>query len=262
MSAQSAAPPALLADVEEPLVLVGPPRAVRGEFRLQNPTADKIVVREPHVRAVAPSSGRKKAVADATQLPGPTLVLRRIVMRPKQSRPIPVALTLDPRTPPGTYQAELVVNDQLRSVVMHVTEHVSLTIAPPEILLASRPGEKVKKLVVFTNGGNVPIPVRSLGTVVLDEELVHCRALRGALADVGDTMTKLDDFIAALGRRYKKLYESAVLKVHNNAVTIGPGETHAVELTITLPDKLESRSRYTGYAAISSSSLQFTIVPD
>jgi hypothetical protein len=251
-----------MADVEEPLVLVGPPRAIRGEFRLQNPTSEKVIVREPHVRSAAAVGGKKKALAEAVHLQAPALVMRRIVMRPKQSRPVPVILALDPRTPPGTYQAELVVNDELRSVVVHVTEEVSLTISPQELLLPSRPGEKVKKRVVFTNQGNVPVPVRSLGTVVLDEELVHCRALRGALTDVGDTMTTLDDFVVALGRRYKKLYESLVLKVQNTAATIEPGETQAVDLTITLPDKLEPRSRYSGYAAISASSLQFTIVPD
>jgi len=183
-------------------------------------------------------------------------------MRPGQSRPIPVALALDPRTPPGTYNAELEIHGQQRSVVIHVIEEVSLTIAPREIVLPNRPGEKVEKRVVFTNDGNVPVSVRSLGTVVLDEELVHCRALRGALSDVGETMESLNDFVTALGRRYKKLYETLVLKVQNAEVTIEPGRTQSVDLTITLPEKLESRSRYSGYAAISTSSLTFTIVPD
>jgi hypothetical protein len=262
MSTRSPAPVALLADAEEPLILTGPPRFIRGEFRLQNPTADKIIVREPHVRAAVGAVSRKKSLAEGAAFPGPALVMRRIVMRPNQSRPVPVALTLDPRTPPGTYHAELVVNDQLRTVVVHVTEEVGLTIQPAEIVLASRSGDKMKKQVVFTNTGNVPISIRNLGTVVLDEELVHCRALRGALSDVGDTMTNLDEFVVALGRRYKKLYESMVLKVQNTAVTVEPGQTKPVELTITLPDKLDPRARYGGYAAISSSNLQFTIVPD
>jgi hypothetical protein len=254
--------PALMIDAEAPLVLVGPPRAVRGEFRLQNPTAEKVLVREPVFRAGSAPVGRSKNQPGAAVLPESGLVMRRIVMRPKQSRPIPVALALDPRTPPGTYHAELVVNDERRSVVLHVTEDISLVIAPEEILLTNHPGEKVKKRVVFTNPGNVSIPVRNLGTVVLDEELVHCRALRGALSDVGDTMENLDTFLAALGRRYKKLYETLALKVQNSAVTLEPGETQAIDLTITLPEKLEPRSRYTGYAAISTRSLPFTIVPD
>jgi hypothetical protein len=154
------------------------------------------------------------------------------------------------------------VNGQQRMVVIHVTEDVELTIAPREIVLPNKPGEKVKKRVVFTNVGNVAISIRSIGTVVLDEELVHCRALRGALEDVGDTAEGLDDIVVALARRYRKYYATLVLKVQNSAVTVEAGQTAAVELTITLPEKLEARSRYTGYAAISTNSLNFTIVPE
>ena len=75
-------------------------------------------------------------------------------------------------------------------------------------------------------------------------------------------MQSLDDFMVALGRRYKHLYETLALRVQNEAVTLEPGDTRAVELKITLPDKLEERSRYSGYAAISTNSLSFAIVPD
>jgi hypothetical protein len=251
----------LMTDSDEPLVLAGPPRAIRGEFRLQNPTAEKVIVHRPVFRAAAPA-GRKAARAGVAALPEAGLVMRRIVMRPGQARPVPVALELDPRTPPGTYHAELSINDQSRSVVIHVTEEIELTVTPDEVVLASEPGGKVQRRLVFTNRGNVPIPVRSLGTVVLEDELAHCRALRGALDDVGDTMKGLDDFAAALGRRYKKLYETLVLKVQNSAVTLAPGETQAIDLTITLPENLDSRARYVGTAAIATLNLPFVIVPD
>jgi hypothetical protein len=291
---QSPAARAMMIDADAPLVLAGPPRAIRGEFHLQNATAQKLSVRDAIFRSVAPPAAaadistrpttKVKAAdvakaakaadiskADQTKadvlkasttavLPETGFSLRRIVVRPGQSRPVPVALELDPRTPPGTYRAELTVNDQKRDVVMHVTEDVSLQIMPDEIVLDSVPGGKATKTVVFSNLGNVPIAIRTIGTVVLDEELVHCRALRGAISDVGDTMKTLDDFAAALGKRYKKLYETLVLKVQNDAVTLGPGETQAIDLTIALPDKLEPSSRYTGYAAISTSSLTFTVV--
>jgi hypothetical protein len=265
---------ALMLDADAPLVLTGPPRAIRGEFQLQNTTPQKLAVRDAVFRSVAPSADAsasaakaaakkrttKAATAVSTLLPGAGLAMRRIVVRPGQSRPVPVALALDPRTPPGTYRAELTVNEQKRDVVMYVTEDVALQIAPSEIVLDNEPGAKITKTVVFSNAGNVPIDIRTIGTVVLDEELVHCRALRGAIADVGDTMKTLDDFAAALGKRYKKLYETLVLKVQNDAVTLEPGDTQAIDLTITLPAKLETSSRYTGYAAISTESLTFTIV--
>jgi hypothetical protein len=262
MDEPSKAARAFMVDAEAPLVLAGPPRAVRGEFRVQNATAEKLSVRGAVLRSAPPVGRAKKQQLMAPLLPESGLALRRILVRPGQSRPVPVALELDPRTPPGTYHAELMLDDQRRAVVVHVTEDVSLELAPEDIVLPNRAGEKFKRTVVFTNHGNVDIPIRALGTVVLDEELVHCRALRGALDDVGDTMESLDDFAVALGKRYKRLYETLALKVHNEAVTLAPGDTRAIELAITLPDKLEGRSRYTGYAAISTNSLSFAIVPD
>jgi hypothetical protein len=250
-------------DAAQPLVLVGPPRDLRGEFRVQNSTARKIIVRQPRLTAAAP---RGKAAAAgktaAAALPDMALALRRIVVRPGQSRPVPVAVALDPRTPPGTYNAALDIDGQQRSVIVHVTEDVALSIAPSELVISSRSGGRIQKRVVLTNDGNMPVTVRPIGVVILDEELAHCRALRGALEDVGDTMKNLDDFAVALGRRYRALYQTVALRVQSPEVTIPPGETQAIDLTIALPDKLEPRSRYTGYAAISTSTLTFTVVPD
>ena len=253
----------LLADSGLPLVLVGPPTAVRGQFRVRNPTDRKIIMRPPILRATAVTSPRAKAAAvKPSPFQDASLALRRIVVRAGQSRPVPIALSLDPTTPPGTYHAQLEIEGEQRSVVLHVIEDVSLELAPQEIVLPSRPGEKIEKQVVFSNTGNVPVSVKTIGTVVLDAELAHCRALRGALADVGDTLKSLDDFVVALGKRYKAIYETLALKVQHDKLTVAPGETQAVALTITTPDKLDPRSRYTGYAAISTSNLTFTLVPD
>src|SRR3954451_2823409 len=123
---------AMMTDAEEPLVLVGPPRGVRGEFRLQNPTDRKVIVHEPRVRPPTAAAKGKKTAAMNVLSEAP-MVMRRIIMRPRQSRPVPVALALDRLTPPGTYHAELDINGQQRLVVIHVTEDVALTIAPEEI---------------------------------------------------------------------------------------------------------------------------------
>jgi hypothetical protein len=75
-------------------------------------------------------------------------------------------------------------------------------------------------------------------------------------------MKTLDDFAAALGRRYRAIYDTIALRVQNNEVTIAPGETQPIDLTITLPEKLDKRARYSGTAAISTSTLTFKVVPD
>lgn len=255
-------PRAQLLHASQPLVLTGPPGAVSGEFHLRNESEEKLRVTGAMLRPAVRGgkAGLRSRLASLVSDDG--MALRRIVVRPGQSRPVPVALALDPRTPPGTYHMDLTVEDQVREVLMHVTEHVSLRISPDAVVLPNRPGETVKKTVVFTNDGNVPVAVRSIGTIVLDDELASCRALRGALADVGDSMTTLDEFASALGKRFKALYDTMVLKVQNEAITLEPGQVEPVTFAITLPDKLDTRARYTGYAAISTSSLAFTIVPE
>jgi hypothetical protein len=251
----------LLQDAGKPLVLVGPPSHLRGELHIRNSSAEKVIVRQPLMRPVAPT-GRGKQVRMALPTHDDAMTLRRIVVRAGQARQIPIALALAPTTPPGTYHAELDVDGDLREVVVHVTEDVSFSLDPGQLVLLNHPGEKVHKQIVVKNTGNVAITVKSIGTVVLDEELVHCRALRGALADVGATMKTLDDFAAALGKRYHDLYENLILKVQNEKTTIDPGDTASIDLTITLPDSLDARTRYTGFAPISTASLVFTIVPD
>lgn len=261
MEEPSTAPRAQLLDAERPLVLTGPPGAVSGEFHVRNSGSEKM--RVSGVRLSPSMAGGKAGLRSraVSMLEDDGVELRRIIVRAGQSRHVPVALSLDPRTPPGTYHLELQVQDQMRAVVMHVTEHVSLHVSPETVVLPNLPGEKVTKAVVFTNHGNVPVQVRTIGTIVLDDELASCRALRGALSDVGDTMTTLDEFAAALGKRLKTIYETMVLKVQNPTVTLEPGETQSVTLTIALPANLDKRARYSGYAAISTSSLAFTIVP-
>lgn len=260
MATAPAAPAAALIGRSKPIVLVGPPRSVRGEFEIRSQTDERLIFRDVQLRGAA-ASGRKSA-GGAAPLPGPPLSLRRIVLRQGQVRRIPIVLALDPATPPGTYHAELVLNDIQRDVVVHVTEDSSLVVTPEHAFLPNRPGTKLRKQIVLINEGNLAVSVPKLGAIVLDEDLVHCRALRGALSDVGDTMKSLDDFAVALGRRYKALYETLLLKVQNKAVTLEPGDSTVLDLTITLPEKLDPQCRYTGAAPIATGSLSFTIVPE
>jgi len=124
----------LMGDEGLPLVLVGPPRAVRGEFRLSNPGGQKVVVRQPLLRTTAAPARTQKGSAEGEA----AHVLRRIVLRPGQTRPVPVALSLDPRTPPGSYQARLEIAGEKRDVVVHVTEEVALSRLDLSTLQATR----------------------------------------------------------------------------------------------------------------------------
>src|SRR5262245_58422006 len=95
----------LMADATEPLVLVGPPRQIRGELLVRNASERKLIVRQPVLKAAALPTGRAKAAAAKAGIAAlpETVALRRIKVRAGQSRPVPLSLALDPRTPPGTY---------------------------------------------------------------------------------------------------------------------------------------------------------------
>jgi hypothetical protein len=264
MAQQPPAKVAFVSSGDKPLVLAGPPRGVRGEVHLLNPSDEKVIIRKPLMRSMTPPARGKAAKASArtAALLEEPLALRRIIVRPGQTRLVPIVLNLNATTPPGTYQAELDVDGVLREVLVHVTEDVSFSIEPRDLVIPNRPGQKIQKQIVVTNTGNVPVVVKTIGALVLDEELAHCRALRGALADVGATLKNLDDFVVALGHRYHDIYDKLILKVQNDSTTVDPGETEAIDLTITQPDKLDTRARYSTYAPISTDSLNFTIVPE
>lgn len=244
-----------------PLILAGPPGALRGELRLRNSTDQKVIIRQPFVRARLAHVKMGKT-HKASTAPEAVLALRRIIVRPQQSRAVPISLALDVATPPGTYHAELEVNGELRPVVLHVSEHVAFDISPGTLVIPNRPGEKLERQVVITNHGNQPLVIRSIGAVALDEEFQHCRALRGALDDVGATMKSFDDYFVAVGKRYSKQIPFQILSIHNQKTTIAPGETRALDLAISISDKLIERSRYSGYAPIANGNLSFTVIPD
>jgi len=251
----------LLSAVPPSVVLVGPPRAVRGSITLHNPTAEKRVVSPPTLRS-QPSAGRGAKGAKFVSLPEAGFRMRRIIARPNAQRHVPIELSLPPSTEPGTYHLELDVDGETRQVVAHVTELVEFTIEPDHLTIPNRPGEKVHKRIVITNHGNVPLHVKSIGAVVLDEELAHCRAIRGALSDVGDDAKSFDAVLGAFVKRYRDVFETLALKVQNDKQTVESGATCAFDLTVTVPEKANARARYFGFAAISRASLSFTVVPD
>ena len=96
------------------------------------------------------------------------------------------------------------VNGEQRSVVVHVTEDVALALSPDQIGIRTRRREGRKARGIHQRGQRARAregPRRRRA----EDDAAHCRALRGALQDVGDTMKNLDDFAVALGRRYRAI---------------------------------------------------------
>jgi hypothetical protein len=263
-SHQDDATAAFLVNAGQPLVLSGPPRNIRGQLQVQN-RSDQKLVRSPHLSSARGSARISKSISKTLQsqpLLSEIVSLRRIVVRPHTHCSVPIALTLDPHTAPGMYDAHLQVEGEQRDVIVHVTEDLSFSMSPNSLTLANRPGETFERQVMFANHGNVPLLIKSIGAVVLDDELAVCRAVRGALHEAGAAMKSVDDLAVALGHQLTKVFGTQALKIENDKLTLEPGRSQLLDLSISLPEKLNARTRYTGYAAISTGNLDFTIVPE
>ena len=122
----------------------------------------------------------------------------------------------------------------------------------------------MKKRIVVSNRGNVPISISEIGAVPLDDEQLQCRTLRAAAAAVGDETRTFQEYLAIILYQAKLVMEqSGALRVRNLSGTtvVNPGEVKPVDLEIRVPDGLEKRSRFRGVVALYTANLEFLIVP-
>jgi P pilus assembly chaperone PapD len=126
---------------DETVELTGPPGHLSTTVTVENSTESRIAVRAPtlHLEGREPVPGSGAALI----APGATAT-------------VPVTLSLESSTPPGTYAAELEVSGMRRSAVVTVLAEVSMNVQPSTVLAA--PGRQEVVLAV-TNDGNVPVPL-------------------------------------------------------------------------------------------------------
>jgi hypothetical protein len=249
----------LLADGGRTVTLVGAPGPISHQLEFHNGGEQRAILRQATI--VSPQ------LETATgQRPG--VVMPSVVLHPGQARRVPIRITIPIHTPPGRYDGKLLVAGQTVDVVIHVVEDYDLDVAPTEVVLENRAGDRTVRQIVCTNRGNVPLVLGEIGAVVLDDELTNCRSLRAVTAawpDEDGQHDAIDRFVDLFVKEgWKKVVEhSGVLRVHTagGSRELLPGQTQVVELEITLPDKLEPRTRYTGVAPLYMSDLTFRIVP-
>jgi hypothetical protein len=246
---------------EQPIVLAGEPRALRGRVRLRNAGQEKLVLREAWIRPVAPERGASLGVA--TQL---SLVT---TLQPGQDQQLSLTLDLDRYLPPGEYHADLEVAGRRQPIVLHVAETVRLSVSPQPVVIDQPAGASVRKRVILSNEGNVPLTIGEVGTVRLAVELPPGYAARPRIA-VSDSRSEssrrsLGGVIEQIGgshprRVMRQIADMEVRPVEAPAI-LEPGESRSLELEIRLPEELEANRRYYGRAPLYTSDLEFVIVP-
>lgn len=246
---------------DEPIVLMGHPEVLQGDLHLKNPLDEKIKLRDMRLRQVVPEEVDEK-VKEPIQ--PKSQKLRTVLLRPGQQRRLRLTMGLEPNTPPGEYRGEIEVAGRTQPVVLHVTEKVDIRIAPQSVVVENLSGESVKKRIVVSNRGNVPITIGEIGAVPLDDEQLQCRTLRAAAAAVGDEIKTFQEYLAIILYQAKVVMEhSGALRVRNLSGTtvVNPGEIKPVDLEIRIPEGLDKRSRFRGVVALYTANLEFLIVP-
>jgi len=246
---------------DEPIVLMGHPEVLQGDLNLKNPLDEKIKLRDMKLRQVVPEEIDEK-VKEPIQPRSQTL--RSILLKPGQQRRVRLSMDLGPNTPPGEYRGEIEVAGQTQPVVLYVTEKVDIRVSPQRVIVENLSGQSVKKRIVVSNRGNVPISISEIGAVPLDDEQLQCRTLRAAAAAVGDETRTFQEYLAIILYQAKLVMEqSGALRVRNLSGTtvVNPGEVKPVDLEIRVPDGLEKRSRFRGVVALYTANLEFLIVP-
>jgi hypothetical protein len=189
-------------------------------------------------------------------------------LQPGQQVNAAVSLTLDRRTPPGTYEGELVLGGQRRRVVFHVAEMVEIDVVPKRLVVENVPGGKVEKTLYVTNIGNKPIQVDNVGSIGLEEDYIVCRTIRRAVHQLeeakADTPPDINATVAALVDALEVSFsESGVLAIRtkNRPVVIAPGETTGIELEISIPESLRRTHRYRGRINLFNASVELLLQP-
>jgi hypothetical protein len=246
---------------DNPVVVVGEPRSLRGHIRVHNTGENKIVLKELGLRGAPGPVGKAPTAEPGISIQVPISA----VISPGQSQRVPLTLDLDFRTPPGTYYGEVQIAGSARPLVMHVAETVRLSVSPKEVIIDRAAGSRVLKRVIFSNSGNVPVTVGEIGEVMLGEELLLANGVRGSMGSVSDRRKPLEKlFVEILGEETRAItMEVGSLMVRNLSapLVLQPGDVQAIDLEITLPNDLKPNSRYRARLPLYTADLEFVIVP-
>ncbi|WP_299444515.1 hypothetical protein [uncultured Phycicoccus sp.] len=123
------------------IVLSGPPTSLHATVTVENTSEGRLAVR-----------GATLHLDDGTPVPG----VAGAVISAGSTASLPVRVSLDPTTAPGTYAAELEVSGARRSAVIRVQTRLALSVSPDEVLAVA--GRHPIDLDV-ANDGNVAIPL-------------------------------------------------------------------------------------------------------
>lgn len=150
---------------------------------------------------------------------------------------------IDPKLPPGTYDADLIGETGTERIQVVVDPQVALRVEPPMLKLEGPPGGRCEAEIMIANVGNVPAELPSAGAFgVFPRGGVETAFGRAYRSDAEDGLQTFSRFVETLRESYGGMVR---LRVQCSG-PIAPGAAQTVRMTIELPGNLQSGRIYSG----------------
>ncbi len=221
----------------DPLHFIGPPGSCSAFVDLHNRSVQRVNVRRLPIMAAG--------VKTAENLPLTELELSALIAPGAFSR-ARLKLALHPQTPPGRYEAQIVVGKEPRKATIQILEAWDVAVLPEALSIKKGPGENgLTRTILVSNRGNMPWYVPDAVFAPLKEqEGVHRNIFQSLRASGANGLTDvLNDFVK---RMQETEVEPATVRITSPQDVFKPGETRELELEISLPKELKKHRRYTG----------------
>jgi len=224
----------LVHDSKKPVLLYSKQGRLHGNLYLQNKSASKLTLNSIPIESVK--------IRD--QANGPLSNLRaRGRLQPNEQGMVHIDYLIDPTTPPGTYQATLLIGGEEQAAEISIAEHVELEIEPDTITLNTESKPNYTPEFKVTNIGNVDVNLGEKLFVPLKSEQSLETSLQSGFADLLASRSAADiqlvDVISAVARHLL-----GSVTVTWGKTTIKPGETKTIKVKLDLPDNMQLHRYY------------------
>jgi hypothetical protein len=203
------------------------------------------------------------------------------VLPPGEAGRASLSASLDRQTPPGTYAIELDLDGVVQRAVLRVAEDVSLTLSERELVVSGDADVEQTRTLLLTNRGNVPLLVRQIGPVDLEEDVPRPSLLErlGVLppedAPRGTLLQRMGvvGYVPPAGASTEERRTVICLAEGDDeprptlaarlleAITIAPGEVAITEWIVTVDGPLRPGARYRASAPLYTADVAFVVTP-
>jgi hypothetical protein len=242
------------------VVLTGRGGRLRGEITLANDGKQSVTVDTVVVEAKLP---QVRGVEQTAAIAG--WIVRDLA--PGTVQRATVAAALDPLTPPGVYEGEIVVAGVRQPVTLVVTEQIALSVSEPELVVTPGDDDGAARRMVITNRGNVPLPVSRLGPVDLGVDRPRPTLLQRLGLKPFEERDPRDDRCDDRQRsteedRAREDEPPATVTARmRDPIVVDPGETVATEWLVSVDGTLRPGVRYRAVAPLYTTDIDLVVAP-